>query len=355
MLSKSQMRAKSGRLNQHLKIERKSTMNSVCLSAEKITAVLSVLGLDVAKKSVQAELRTSSNKVRFSFENNAKGFARLAQILNQHNVAKVWAGLEATGAYSHALALWLHAQGHRVSLLNPRRVKQYARSAGNRNKTDLLDAVVIADFICAHQPVAWQPPLREVAQLQALVRRREELSLMLQAERNRLEAVASNVRCSLERIIAILNAEKVRLEKLITQQIRSHHQLLRDHQLLCSIKGIGSLTAAILLAEMARPGQVERARQAAAHAGLTPRREISGTSVRRNRGLGREGNRYLRKALYMPALVAIKYNAPLRHFASRLRAAGKPKMSIVCAVMRKLIHIAFGVLKHQQPFNPSLA
>ena len=106
---------------------------------------------------------------------------------------------------------------------------------------------------------------------------------------------------------------------------------------------------------MARPGQVERARQAAAHAGLTPRREVSGSSVRRNRGLGKEGNRYLRKALYMPALVAIKYNAPLRHFASRLRAAGKPKMSIVCALMRKLIHIAFGILKHQKPFNPSLA
>ena len=106
---------------------------------------------------------------------------------------------------------------------------------------------------------------------------------------------------------------------------------------------------------MAGPGQVQRARQAAAHAGLVPRHEESGTSVRRNRGIGKEGNRYLRKALYMPALVAIKYNAPLRYFASRLRAAGKPKMKIVCAVMRKLIHIAFGILKHQQPFNPSLA
>jgi transposase len=98
-----------------------------------------------------------------------------------------------------------------------------------------------------------------------------------------------------------------------------------------------------------------RARQAAAHAGLAPRREESGSSVRRTRGLGRGGNRYLRKAIYMPALVAIKYNAPLSHFASRLRSADKPKMSIVCAVMRKLIHIAFGVLKHQKPFNPSLA
>ena len=330
-------------------------MNSICLSTDQLTAALPVLGLDVAKKSVQAELRTNGKRVRFGFENNAKGFAQLARMLKEQGAPKVWAGLEATGPYSHALALWLHGQGHRVSLLNPRRVKQYARSAGNRNKTDLLDAAIIADFVCAHLPAAWQPPTLEVAQLQALVRRREELSLMLQAEKNRLEGVASHVRCSLERIIDTLSAEKTRLEKLITQQIRSHQQLSRDHQLLCTIKGIGSLTAAILLAEMARPGQVERARQAAAHAGLAPRREQSGTSVRRNRGLGKEGNRYLRKALYMPALVAIKYNAPLRHFASRLRAAGKPKMSIVCAIMRKLIHIAFGVLKHQKPFNPSLA
>jgi transposase len=328
-------------------------MNSICLFTDHVA--LPVLGLDMAKKSVQAELRKNGNKVRFGFDNNAKGFAQLARVLQEQGAPKIWAALEATGPYSQALALWLHSQGHRVSLLNPRRVKQYARSAGNRNKTDLLDAAIIADFICAHQPAPWQPPTLEVAQLRALVRRREELSLMLQAEKNRLEGVASDVRCSLERIIDTLSAEKTRLEKLITQQIRSHQQLSRDHQLLCTIKGIGSLTAAILLAEMARPGQVERARQAAAHAGLVPRREESGTSVRRNRGLGKEGSRYLRKALYMPALVAIKYNAPLRHFASRLRTAGKPKMSIVCAVMRKLIHIAFGVLKHQKPFNPSLA
>ena len=330
-------------------------MNSICLSTEKVIAALPVLGLDVAKKSVQAELRTTGHKVRLDFANTAEGFAQLGRTLKEHNAQKVWAGLEATGPYSHALALWLHQEGHRVSLLNPRRVKQYARSAGNRNKTDLLDAAVIADFICALKPAAWQPPSLEVAQLQALVRRREELSVMLQAEKNRLEGVAPQVRASLKRIITTLGAEKRLLEKLITQQIRSHHQLLRDHQLLCTIKGIGSLTAAILLAEMARPGQVERARQAAAHAGLAPRREQSGTSVRRNRGLGKEGNRYLRKALYMPALVAIKYNAPLRHFACRLRAAGKPKMSVVCTVMRKLVHIDFGVLKHQQPFNPSLA
>jgi transposase len=330
-------------------------MKSICLTADRLPAGFAVLGLDVAKKSVQAELRINGQKVCFGFENNTRGFAQLSGVLQSHNATAVWAGLESTGAYSQALALWLHARGHRVSLLNPGRVKHYARSAGNRNKTDRLDAAVLADFVCAHRPAAWQPPLQEVAQLQALVRRREELSVMLQSEKNRLETVPSTVRDSLQRIIATLSQEKKRLEQLILQQIHSHPQLNRDHQLLCTIKGIGWLTAAILLAEMARPGQVQRARQAAAHAGLAPRREESGTSVRRNKGLGKEGNRHLRKALYMPALVAIKYNAPLRHFAARLRAAGKPKMSVVCAVMRKLIHIAFGVLKHQTAFNPSLA
>jgi len=328
-------------------------MNSICLSTDQ--GKLPVLGLDVAKNSVQAELRIAGKNVRFGFANNPKGFAQLARILDRHNAPKIWAGLEATGPYSHALALWLHARAHRVSVLNPRRVKQYARSAGNRNKTDRLDAAVVADFLCAHHPAAWRPPLQEVVELRALVRRREELSLMLQAEKNRLEGVASQVRCSLERIIVMLSAEKARVEKLILKQIRSHQQLCRDHQLLCTIKGIGSLTAAILLGEMASPDQVQRTRQAAAHAGLVPRHQESATSVRRNRGIGKEGNRYLRKALYMPALVAIKYNAPLRYFASRLRAACKPKMKIVCAVMRKLIHVAFGILKHQQPFNPSLA
>ena len=130
-------------------------------STDQLAAALPVLGLDVAKASVQAELRTNgSNKVRFGFANNARGFAQLARILKERNLTKVWAGLEATGPYSHALALWLHGQGHRVSLLNPRRVRQYACSAGNRNKTDLLDAAIIADFVCALKPAPWQPPTR---------------------------------------------------------------------------------------------------------------------------------------------------------------------------------------------------
>ena len=162
------------------------------------------------------------------------------------------------------------------------------------------------------------------------------------------------MRGSIERFIELLKTEKANLEKLMAAHVRSHPVLKHNHQLLCTNPGVGSLTAAVILAEMAQPDQVQRAREAAARAGLAPRREQSGTSVRRNKGIGKEGNAYLRKALYMPALVAIKHNAPLRHFAARLRAARKPEMAIVCAVMRKLIHISFGILKHQQPFNPSL-
>ena len=332
-------------------------MNSLAQSGKM--EIDAVLGLDVAKASVQAELRLSDGggKVRLDFPNNPAGFNKLGQQLIKHHCTKVHAGLEATGAYSHQLALWLYEQGHKVSVLNPRRVKDYARSAGTRNKSDRIDAGLIADFILAHpgRCKLWQPPKQEVAQLQALVRRREELCVLLVAEKNRLQAtVAPQVQRSIQRLIGTLEQEKSCLEKLIAQQIKSHPTLATNEQLLCSIKGIGSMTAAVLLAEMASPDQVARARQAAAHAGLSPRREQSGTSVRRNKGIGKQGNRHLRKALYMPALVAIKHNQPLKAFAQRLRAAGKPKMAVVCAVMRKLIHIAFGILKHQQPFNPSL-
>jgi transposase len=330
----------------------KSLMNSTC-------SCLAILGLDVAKASVQAELQLDSgSKVRFAFANNPTGFKKLGRVLEQHPGAMLLhAGLEATGPYSQALARWLHEQGYRVSLLNPRRVKDYARSAGLRNKTDALDAGVIADFVHAHRGrlPGWRPPVAEVQQLQELVRRRHQLEVMLLAEKNRLEAAPDTVRCSIQRLIEVLRTEKTNLEQAIARLIGSHVELVRNHQLLCTIKGIGSITAAVLLAEMAGPDQVQRARQSAARAGLSPRREQSGTSVRRNKGIGKEGSRYLRKALYMPALVAIKHNMPLRHFAHKLQAAGKPKMAIVCAVMRKLIHISFGVLKHQQPFNPSLA
>jgi transposase len=318
-----------------------------------------ILGLDVAKDKVQAELQLlSGSKLCFAFANNDGGFKKLERFLEQHSVLRVHAGLEATGPYSEPLAYWLHAHGHRLSLLNPRRVKDYARSAGLRNKTDALDAGIIADSVRAQRErlPLWQPPTAPVRQLQELVRRRHQVEGLLLGERNRLEGEPGvRVRSSIERLIQVLRAEKASLEKAMTAQIRSHPELWRDHQLLCTITSIGALTATVILAEMATPGQVQRARQAAARAGLCPRREQSGTSVRRNKGIGKEGSRYLRKALYMPALVAIKHNAPLRHFAQRLQAAGKSDMAIIGAVMRKLVHISFGVLKHQQPFNPSLA
>jgi transposase len=336
------------------------TLNPKMTSIMRLSSLESwILGLDVAKLTVQAQLRwPTGRKLRFSFANTTAGFKQLAQILAQHGCTLVHAGLEATGRYSHLLALWLYEQGHQVSLLNPRRVKDYARSSGLRNQTDILDAALIANFVRAHQEELlvslWRPLSSELQQLQDLVRRRHQLDGLLLGERNRLEGAAALVRTHIERLIEFLKAEKASLEKAIAAHIRSHPRLQRNHELLCTIKGVGSLTAAVLLAEMAGPEQVKRARQAAARAGLSPRRKQSGTSVDRNQGIGHEGNRYLRKALYMPALVAIKHNPALRYFAAKLRAAGKHEMAIICAVMRKLIHISFGILKHQQPFNPSL-
>ena len=126
----------------------------------------------------------------------------------------------------------------------------------------------------------------------------------------------------------------------------------QKRELLTSIAGIGRTTANLLLGELSGR-DFQKARQVAAHAGLVPQHRQSGSSVRGRAHLSKKGNARLRRALYWPAIVALRYNPVLAAFASRLLAAGKPKMVVIAAVMRKLLHLAFGVLKHQQPFDPN--
>jgi transposase len=239
-------------------------------------------------------------------------------------------------------------------VVNPACIKAFAQSELRRAKTDRVDAKVIARFCQAMKPVPWEPPAPEISQLQGLVRRLESVQHMLQQERNRLQVpgLAGSVRNSLERTVEALQEEIVRLQAEICKHIDDHPQLKQQQELLRSIPGIGERTAQRLLSEMsALP--FRRARQVAAYAGLVPSPRESGTSVRGRSRLSKRGNAHLRQALYWPAIVAMRHNPILRDFAGRLLAAGKPKLVVIAAVMRKLLHLAFGVLKHQQPFNPN--
>lgn len=314
------------------------------------------LGLDIAKASFHAALLHNGKLHHHRFDNSTAGFAQLQAWLSKHRAKRLHACMEATAGYGDELADFLYAAGHTVSVVNPARIKGFAQSQLQGNKTDQLDAALIARFCATQQPEAWTPPPAEIKQLQALMRRLEALQEMRQQEVNRLEQAGRQalVRESLLKIIATLDAEMARLRQLVHEHIDQHPHLKRDRELLMSIPGIGETTAAWLLSEVQVPAY-RSARQVAAHAGLTPQHHESGTSVRRRTRLSKTGNARLRRALYMPALSAKRYNPIIKAFCQRLQQRGKRPMEIVGAAMRKLLHIAYGVLKSGKAFDPSFA
>lgn len=244
----------------------------------------------------------------------------------------------------------------RVSVVNPAQIKAFAHSELLRTKTDQVDAALIARFCAAHTPPLWTPPPLERRQLQTLVRRLVALQAMRQQERNRLdlEAADSVIAPSLRAHLAHLDQQFTALQQQIHAHVQAHPSLHHQAALLQTIPGIGALTAVKLLAEVPLLGHYRSARQAAAYAGLSPRQRESGSSVRGKTHLSKIGNAAVRRALYLPAVVAMRANPLLRVVAQRLLAAGKPKMCVVGAVMRKLLHQAHGVLKHNRPFDPTM-
>jgi len=315
-----------------------------------------ILGIDIAKASFQAALLHNGKLHHHRFDNSAQGFAQLQTWLVKHRCKRLHAGMEATASYGDELALFLYLAGHTVSIVNPARIKGFAQSQLQRNKTDQLDATLIARFCQQQAPEAWTPPPAEIQQLRALMRRLAALQEMRQQEVNRLEQAGNQalIRESLEKIIATLDGEIARLRQLIKDHIDQHPDLKRDRELLMSIPGIGETTAAWLLSEV-QVAAYSSARQVAAHAGLTPRHHESGTSVHGPTRLSKTGNARLRRALYLPAVVAKRYNPIIRAFCQRLEKRGKRPMEIVGAAMRKLLHIVYGVLKSGKAFDPSFA
>jgi transposase len=314
-----------------------------------------ILGIDISKLKFNGCLTQPNGKLKHRvFPNNSAGFEQLRGWLTKQGVDRVHACLEATGTYSEALALFLFQSGHTVSLVNPAAIKAFAQSRLSRTKTDRVDSELIARFTVAQAPTQWTPQPQEVRELQALVRRLESLVEMRVAEENRLTSGVSvdSVRQSLEAHLFYLNQEIKRTEELIRNHINSHPTLKQQSELLDSIPGIAESTAARLLAEMTDITQYKSARQVAAYAGLVPRERQSGTSLRGRARLSKIGNARLRKALYFPAITALRCSPFFKAWAEGLLARGKCKMTVICAVMRKLIHLAYGVLKNGKPFDP---
>lgn len=311
------------------------------------------LGIDISKATFHVALLKNGNQSKYhQFNNDPEGFQQLSQWLTSQGIPQVHACLEATSIYGHALATYLYEQGHRVSIVNPMRIKGYAKSQLSRTKTDRADAKLIAQFCRDLKPAPWQPSDAEVMTLQAYTRRLEALDQMLTQEKNRLKITPDELKPDIEAHIEFLTEQVKSVKQQLLAHIQAHDTLQHQHEILTSIVGIGDSSAARVLAEIGSIEHFQSARQLAAFAGLTPQEHQSGTSVHGKTRLCKIGNGRLRKALYFPALHLMRRCPQMQEFRERLLAAGKTKMQVVGAVMHKLIRVIYGVLKSGQPFDP---
>jgi transposase len=317
------------------------------------------VGIDVSKETLDACLLFPDGRVKEApFANDSKGHASLHAWAGRHaDCLPLHFCLEATGPYSEALAVHLAEAGRLVSVVNPARVKYAALAWGRSNKTDPADARLIAEFARREHPPAWLPPTPEVRELQALVRRLDDLTEMAAREKGRLAspALTRSERQSIRRTIAFLEEEAAQLRVTADKLVAATAALSADRALLESIPGIGRQTATTILAELPAADRLASAESAAAYCGLSPREFKSGASVRKKTRLSKTGNARLRKALFLPTQTAVRFNPLLRGFFERLINAGKSKMAAIGAAMRKLVMICYGVLKNRSPFSPDWA
>jgi len=306
-------------------------------------------GIDIAKHTFDL-CALPQKKIR-QFGNDTKGIRQAVKLLWQLRPKLVV--MEATGGYETPLAAELHDAGLPVAIVNPRRIRDFARADGQLAKTDRIDAEVIATFAAKMQPPVQEQADQNSRFMKALAARRHQLIRMRTAENNRFEhAFDKVIAASLGRIIKTIDREIDKVEQLIRDQLARMPQLHAKAQILDSTPGIGETTAAMLVTEVSELGRLNR-RQIAMLIGVAPINRDSG-SFRGKRMTG-AGRRDVRSRLYMPTLVAIRHNKIIRRFYQRLLAKGKSKMTAIIACMRKLITILNIMVAKNETWNPIFA
>ena len=314
-------------------------------------------GIDVSKETLDVYLIRDSQQGDHQTQvaNSRKGHRHLVKWLRRHTSGDGHICLEATGIYGQAVTQQLYERDFAVSVVNPTRIKKYAESRLERHKTDAIDARLIAIFCQKETPDFWTPPAPELAVLQALVRRRDDLIALRGQEQNRLEAALDHaVKDSIEQHLAFIQTQIRQVEQAMLDHLNQHPDLKQQADLIASIPGLGNITACVLLAECKGITVFDNVRQLVAYIGLNPQQRQSGR-MNYTAGISRMGRKSIRSALYMPALSAMRFNPIIQPFVLRLQHKGLTGKQVVVAVMRKLVHLAYGVLKSKQPFDPHFA
>jgi transposase len=303
-----------------------------------------VVGIDMAKDWFDVAILGQKGTKRFA--NTKRGIGELVKWMR--TLSPKLSVVEATGGYEEALVLALFEAGLPVALVNPQRVRQYARAKGQLAKTDPLDAYLLAEYGRAIQPRLFVGKSEERKQLSTLVGRRNQLNAMLQAEKNRLRGQSGAIRNSLVKVITCLEAQLHQMDQEIRTLLQQHTDLQAQEKLLRSAKSIGPVTAVTLLADLPELGQLDR-QEIAALVGVAPMN--SDTGKKRGYRKTKGGRPEVRRTLYMATLTGIRYNPVLKPHYEQLRKRGKEKKVAITACMRKMLTILNAMLRDQQPFR----
>ncbi|MCC5959793.1 MAG: IS110 family transposase, partial [Rhodobacteraceae bacterium] len=290
-----------------------------------------------------------------TFAQTATGHAALVRHLRALRPERVV--MEATGVYYLDAALALHAAELPVCVINPRSFKHFAELKLRTSKTDALDSALLAEYAERLTPPLWTPPEERALALRDIGRQINRLTHACTQAKNRLHALQAKHATPPLLIddehqgIAQLQERIERLRAAARELIAQSPRLSNDFEHLMAAKGLGEISALAILAELSVLPADLKAAQVSRHAGLDVRLNQSGTSVQRPGRLSKAGNAYLRAALYMPAMAAVRYEPRASAFYERLLARGKKKIQALCAVMRKYLTGIWVCLKHQTPFD----
>jgi transposase len=315
-----------------------------------------VVGIDISKHTFDVAYMGAKQKwQRKTFDNTSQGFKLFIQWIKEKNIEKFHGIMEATGRYGEDLANFLYVSGYEVSIVNPAQIKYYARSLLKRTKTDKIDSQLIAEFAQRHELPSWKPLSLELQSLKDQMRCLESFKKDATQISNRLESAKDDF------VKRVLRERLLHIQKQINDLTASIKNiadndptLTQTIELLMSIPGVGETTALRLLSELPDLSTFKCAKQLAAFAGLNPSIKTSGISVRGKETISKTGRKELRKILFFPAMSTMSRSSPLKPFIERLREKGKKGKVIVTAVMRKLLHIVFGVLKSQTTFQGAI-
>jgi transposase len=305
------------------------------------------VGIDVSKGTLDAHLRPEGTTRRF--DNTPAGIAALVAWVEP--LAPTLVVLEATGGYERPVIAALSLKGLPLSLVNPKRARDFAGALGRRAKTDELDAGMLAEFAERVRPSVRPLADAEAQELQALVARRNQLIEMRTMESNRLATANRSVRRSIEAILCALDQEIGTADEQLARVIEASPAWQAKDELLQSIPGIGPVTSRTLLADLPELGTLSR-EQVAALVGVAPVNRDSGRWTGKRFIAG--GRAAVRRVLYLAAHAARQGNAVLAAFAERLKKAGKPPKVIRIALARKLVIIANAVLRDGRPWQPQM-